>query len=76
MHEVFKQLFPNIKLTPVTTKEIKDITESLQWRNFQGYDEIPFKILKIVMPFTVSPLTYICNKILYSGIIPMHLTYS
>ena len=53
IYEVFKQPFPNIKLTSITTKEIKDIIKSLQWKNSQGYDEIPLKILKISMPFIV-----------------------
>ena len=37
VHEVFKQPFPNIKLTPITTKEIKDILKSLKWKNSQGF---------------------------------------
>jgi len=37
IYEVFKQPFPNIKLTPITTKEIKDIIKSLQSKNSQGY---------------------------------------
>jgi hypothetical protein len=53
MYEVVKHPFPNIKLTPITTKEIKDIIKSLQQKNSQGYDEIPLKILKINMPFIV-----------------------
>jgi hypothetical protein len=76
VHEVFKQPFPNTKLTPITTKEIKDIIKSLQWKNSQGYYEIPLKILKISMLFIVSPLIYICNKVLFLGIFPMHLKYS
>ena len=74
--EIFKQPFPNIKLTPITTKEIKDIIKSLQWKNSQGYNEILLKILKINMPFIVSPLTHMFNKVLSSSIFPMHLTYS
>ena len=76
IYEVFKQPFPNIKLTPITTKEIKDIIKSLQWKNSQGYNEILLKILKINMPFIVSPLTHMFNKVLSSSIFPMHLTYS
>jgi hypothetical protein len=53
IYEVFIQPFPNIKLTSITTKEIKDIIKSLQWKNSQGYDEIPLRILKISMPFIV-----------------------
>ena len=76
IHVVFKQPFLNIKLTPLTTKEIKDIIKSLEWKNSQWYDEIPLKILKTSMSFIVSSLTYMCNKVLPSGIFPVHLKYS
>jgi Notch-like protein len=68
--------FPNIKMTPVTSSEIKDIIKSLKWKNSKGYDEIPQSILKISMPFILSPLFYICNKSLSLGIFPMRLKYS
>ena len=74
-HDIFKQPFPDTKLTPITTKEIKDIIKSLQWKNSQGYDESPLKILKISTPFIVFPLTYMCNKVLSSGIVPMRLEH-
>jgi predicted lactoylglutathione lyase len=41
LFEVYKQPFPNIKMTTVTRNEIKDITKSLRWKNSKGYDEIP-----------------------------------
>ena len=50
--------------------------KSLQRKSYQGYDEIPLKTLKISMPFIVSPLTYVCNKVLSLGIYPMHLKFS
>ena len=75
-HEVFKQPFPNTKPTPITTKEIKDIIKSLQSKNSKGYDESPLKILKISMSFIVFPLTYMCNKVLSSGIFPLCLEHS
>jgi hypothetical protein len=43
----FKRPFPNIKMTPVTNKEVKDIVKSLKWKSSYGYDEIPQRILKI-----------------------------
>jgi hypothetical protein len=73
LFEVFKYPFPNINMTPVTNKELKDIIKSLKWKNSEGYDEIPQNILKISMPFILSPLTYICNKSLSLGIFPMRL---
>ena len=71
LFEVFKHPFPNINMTPVTNKEIKDIIKSLKWKKSQGYDEIPQNILKISMPFILSPLNYICNKSLSLSIFPM-----
>jgi Notch-like protein len=65
-----------MQLVPVTSKEIKDIFKSLKWKNSHGYDEIPLRILKISLPFIISPLTYICNKSLYTGLFPSHLKYS
>ena len=41
-----------------------------------AYDDIQLKIFKISMPFIVSPLTYMCNKVLSSGKFPMDLKYS
>jgi hypothetical protein len=76
LSEVHKLTFPNINLTPVTSKEIKDIIKSLKWKNSKGYDEVPLNILKISMPFISSPLVYICNKFLSLGIFPTRLKYS
>jgi hypothetical protein len=63
LHKVFKNLFPNINMMPEANKEIKDIVRSLKWKSSQGYDEIPQNILKLSLPFILSPLTYMCNKL-------------
>jgi len=76
LHKVFIRPFPHIKLTPVTTKEISEIIKSLKWKNSHGYDDIPVRILKISLPFIISPLTYISNKSLCTGIFPTRLKYS
>ena len=76
LYQVFTRPFSHIKLTPVSTKEISKIIKSLKWKNSHGYDEIPTKILKISLPFIISPLTYICNKSLSNGIFPTWLKYS
>jgi hypothetical protein len=68
--------FPCIQLAPVTTKAISEIIKSLKWKNSHGYDEIPMRILKISLPFIQSPLTYICNKSLSTGLFPTCLKYS
>ena len=54
------------------TKEITSIIKSLQTKNSHGYDEISTKLLKISATYICSPLTYICNKSILSGIIPDH----
>jgi Notch-like protein len=76
LFKVFIRPFPHIKLTPVTTKEISEIIKSLKWKNSHGYDEIPVRILKISLTFIISPHTYICNKLLSTGIFPTQLKYS
>ena len=75
LYKVFIRPFPHIKWTPVTTKEISEIIKSLKWKNSHGYDEIRVRILKISLPFIISPLAYICNKS-STGIFPMQLKYS
>jgi hypothetical protein len=76
LYQVFTRPFPHIKLTSVCTKEISEIIKSLKWKSSHGYDEIPTKILKISLPFIISPLTYICNNKLSTGIFPTQLKYS
>jgi hypothetical protein len=38
-----------------------------------GYDKISSEIIKLSIEFIISPLTYICNKSLYSGVFPERL---
>jgi len=76
LYKVFIRPFPCIQLTPVTSKEIKEIIKSLKWKNSHGYDEIPMRILKISLPFIISPLTYICNKSFSTGLFPSRLKFS
>jgi hypothetical protein len=49
-------------LTPVTANEIKNIIKSLKLKNSHVYDEIPPRIVKISLPYIISPLIYLCNK--------------
>jgi hypothetical protein len=60
---------------PTTTKEMENIFKTLKSKNSQGYDEITTKILKVSFPFISSPLIYICNKSVSSGIFPHRLKY-
>jgi len=68
--------FPQIRLIPVTSNEIKNIIKSLKLKNTHGYDEIPPRMLRISLPYIISPLTYLCNKAMLSGIFPTWLKFS
>jgi len=63
-------------MTPVTANEIRNIIKSLKLKNSHGYDEIPPRILKINLPYIISPITYLCNKAMSSGIFPTWLKFS
>jgi hypothetical protein len=75
LYQVFTRLFPHIKLTPVSTKEISEIIKSLKWKIHMVTMRYKKKILKISLPFFISPLTYVCNK-LSTGMFPTRLKYS
>ena len=76
LSRVFIQPFPTISLKRVSSKEIEDITKSLKIKNSRGYDRISTKILKLSIHYISSPLTYICNRMLSSGIFPTRLKFS
>ena len=59
-----------------STSEVGKIIKSLKSKNSSGYDEISTRILKLSAPYIVSPLTYICNIILNTGIFPDRLKYA
>jgi len=52
------------------------IIPSLKCKDSYGYDKISSRILKISAPYILSPLTYIFNKILSTGIFPERLKFS
>jgi hypothetical protein len=62
IHQVFIRLFPNMKLTPVSTKEVSEIIKSLKWKNSHGCDEIPIKMLKIGLLYIISSLIYATGR--------------
>ena len=72
----FQQSFTDMKLKNTTNGEIEKIIKELKSKRSCGYDEITTKILKISSPFIVSPLTYICNRMLSTGTFPDRLKYS
>jgi len=72
----FDSMFSRINWIHATTYEINKILISLKTKNSYGYDGIPIKILKLSAPFIISPITYICNKSLSSGVFPERLKYA
>ena len=73
--QTFKHPFPSLNLRSVSTKEIEEIIKFLK-PNSSGYDGITTKLRKISTSFISSPLTYICNKSLSSGIFPDRMKYA
>ena len=73
LSRAFTQPFPNINPKCVSSKnrKHKKITQN---KNSHGYDEISTKILRI--HYISYTLTYICNRILSSGIFPTRLRFS
>ena len=64
----FRKSSLSIRLKNTTTNEINKILYSLKCKDSYGYDEILTRILKVSAPYILSPLTYIFNKILSTGI--------
>jgi len=73
---VFQNSFPGIKYHCTTTKEIENIIMSFKSSNSCGYDEVPTKLLKLCSHFISSPLNYICNRTLFTGVFPDRLKYA
>jgi len=67
---------PPLIFKSFSTQEIISIIKFLKTKNSSGYDEISTKLLKISANYICSPLTYICNKSISTGIFPERLKYS
>ena len=76
LSRAFNQPFPTINFKCVSSTEIEDITKSLKIKISHVYDVISTKILKLSIYYISSPLTYICNRMLSSGIFPTRLKFS
>jgi hypothetical protein len=75
-HQAFPNPFPNMKIKPLSTKEVENVIKSLKLKNSFGYDGVSVKVLKLSSLFISSPLTYICNKSIAHGKFPDRLKYS
>jgi len=73
LNYVFRNSFPSIKYHFTTTREIENIIRPLKSSNSCGYDEVPSKLLKLCSYFISSPLNYVCNRTLFTGVFPDRL---
>ena len=62
LYQSYSCIYPSFKLMPLSTKDVGNIIKSPNTKNSHGYDEISTKLLKLSLPFILSPLTHICNK--------------
>ena len=76
LHNTFEQPIPAMKLKFITSNEIKKVFNSFKPKGSYGYDGIPLKILKLSVPYILSPLTYFCNLIISTGIFPTRLKFA
>ena len=65
-----------VQLSNTTKYGTEKIIHSLKCKNSYSSDEISSRILKISTSYVLSPLTYIFNKILSTGIFPDRLKFS
>ena len=72
----FHRPFPKMSWLYASTYEIEKMIKSIRSKNTAGYDEISTRILKLCAPYIISPLTYICNAILNTGMFPDRLKYA
>ena len=72
----FRRPFAKISWQYASTYEIEKIMKSLRTKNTCGYDEITNHIIKLIAPFIISPLTYISNAVLSTGVFPDRLKFA
>ena len=76
LEQAFNKRYTSTECKCKTTKEREQIIKSLKTKNSYEYDEISTKILKISCPIISSPINYICNKMLFLGVLPDRLKYA
>jgi hypothetical protein len=76
LYQAFGQSFSKMKLRNATMYEVEKIIRSLKNKNSYGYDEIYTRILKVSAPYVLSPLTYIFNRVLSTGVFPERLKFT
>jgi len=76
LEQNYVHLPPSLVIKTFSTKEITSIINALKTKNSHGFDEISITLLKISATYICSPLTYICNKSILSGIFPDRKKFS
>jgi Notch-like protein len=76
LYKFYSKPFCKMKWQYASTCEIRKIIKTLKSKNSSGYDEITSRIIKVSETCIISPLTYICNAALRSGIFPDRLKYA
>jgi hypothetical protein len=76
LYTSFLQLFPILILKKTNCNEIEEIIRLMKPKAAHGCDGITANLIKASAPFISSPLAYICNKSLSTGIYPSRLKYS
>jgi hypothetical protein len=74
--DAFNRPFTKIKWQYPSTQEISRIIKSLKTKSSSGYDGISNRIIKVSILFIISPLTYICDSILSTGLFPDRLKFA
>jgi len=72
----FRRPFAKISWQYACTYEIEKIIKSLRTKNTCGYDKISNRIIKLTTPFIISPLIYIHNAVLSTGVFPDRIKHA
>ena len=76
LNKKYNQPFPPLNIKYVSTKELEKITKTLEIKNSYGYDEVSTIVMSSSIHYISSPLTYIINRMLSSGVFPSRLNYA
>ena len=76
LFKYYSKLFASFNWQYTSNYEFGKMIKLLKSINASGYDEISNHIIKLSSPFSISPLTHICNAALSSGVFPDRLKYA
>jgi hypothetical protein len=76
LKNAYQPVFQSMKVIPVAKGEIINIICSLKSNKSSGYDGISSKIIKLCSMFISTPLFFICNMSIITGVFPDCLKYA